>query len=412
MKRRDFIKASGLLFGGLSVIEESHAKPCSPSGLTIDGETKGSTTGNCPLSTGQGPAWVDSLTVNQWTPLSNANTFRDVWPPDSGQYGNTGPQSVMIAWCGASFASGFGSFGSLIHWGGGHQDYYGNEVYAFDLETLTWRRLNDTSPHATASNISAGLPNGLYPDGTPGVPHTYASVVYRSRANEFITTRRELNNLGGYTDTTVSRFSLENLEWRNHTDVMNPSSRWNLCVYDSKRDSIWAINTDHASSLSWSRFDFSSGVWTNFSQPTGVILGSAAVYVPSKDCIVFWAGNLSAPVALDPQNPTADKVQLTVSGDTFATSSSSDDSAIWSNNLNGIIYYPSRSSNIYLIRAPQNDWRDDTWEVSRIGVTGSSGEHSGSNGTFGKFQVAEWGSATVCLLNSNVDGPCYAVRLT
>lgn len=399
------------MLGGLTVSPLLRAEtPCPPFRLTTSGGDTGAPA-DCPRAVGSGPAWVDSLNLYEWTALPNANTFQDVWAPDTGQYGNTGPRSVMIAWSGAVLATGMGSHGSMVHWGGGHQDYYGNELYAFDLNTLTWSRLNDPSPHATAANIRAGLTNGLYPDGTPGVPHTYAGIIYRSAANEFVTTRRELDNLGGNTTTKISKFDLASLDWANHPESMSPTSRWNLCVYDPSRDVLWAVNTDHARSLSWSKFDFNSGGWTNYTEPSEVVFGSAAAYVPTKDCVVFWSDNLAPAYGLDPANPTNDKVELNLTGVSIETTSISDDSAHWSENLGAIVYYPSRSSTIYTLSPPAGDWKAGQWTARRLGTSGSSGTHSGSNGTFGKFQVAEWGGTTVGIVNSDINGPCYAIRL-
>jgi hypothetical protein len=57
----------------------------------------------------------------------------------------------------------------LIVWGGGHNGYYGNELYAFDLATREFQRLTDPSPPAPGGDV---CPEELS-DGTPNSRHTY-----------------------------------------------------------------------------------------------------------------------------------------------------------------------------------------------------------------------------------------------
>lgn len=62
----------------------------------------------------------------------------------------------------------------LIVWGGGHNDYYGNEVYAVDLNAALATRLNDPS---IPTNLGRS-PTDTLPDGTPNSRHTYDGLVY------------------------------------------------------------------------------------------------------------------------------------------------------------------------------------------------------------------------------------------
>jgi hypothetical protein len=41
------------------------------------------------------------------------------------------------------YASRFGASGSMIVFGGGHNDYFGSDVHAFDLASREWRRISD-----------------------------------------------------------------------------------------------------------------------------------------------------------------------------------------------------------------------------------------------------------------------------
>lgn len=53
--------------------------------------------------------------------------------------GASGPLGIFVAWSGGVLDT-VGE--RLIVLGGGHSDYFGNEVYAFDFASLKWQRLN------------------------------------------------------------------------------------------------------------------------------------------------------------------------------------------------------------------------------------------------------------------------------
>ena len=57
--------------------------------------------------------------------------------------GRCGFPAITEAWNGAAFASQFRTSGSMIVFGGGHHDYFGSSVHAFDLGTREWLRISD-----------------------------------------------------------------------------------------------------------------------------------------------------------------------------------------------------------------------------------------------------------------------------
>lgn len=86
--------------------------------------------------------------------------------------GHTGPSAIMNGWGGGALDT---DSSRLLVWGGGHQGYYGNEVYGFSLKSLTWSRL--TIPSSTTNWNQTSSPDVL-PDGTPAACHTYNSLQY------------------------------------------------------------------------------------------------------------------------------------------------------------------------------------------------------------------------------------------
>jgi len=88
--------------------------------------------------------------------------------------GQVGFSSVTEAWNGAVYASRYGRSGAMIVFGGGHNDYFGSDVHAFDLARREWRRL--TAGFVTGDPDAYGegaiYPDAVYPDGSPFLPHT------------------------------------------------------------------------------------------------------------------------------------------------------------------------------------------------------------------------------------------------
>ena len=75
---------------------------------------------------------------------------------------------VVAAWSGGALDT---KRERLLVWGGGHSNYAGNEVYAFDLREMRWSRLSDPS---VANDDKAAT----YPDGQPRARHTYNYIEY------------------------------------------------------------------------------------------------------------------------------------------------------------------------------------------------------------------------------------------
>ncbi|MGB6496515.1 MAG: Ig-like domain-containing protein, partial [Candidatus Acidiferrum sp.] len=87
--------------------------------------------------------------------------------------GQTGCSAVVDAWSGGMADT---SRNRLVFWGGGHHDYWGNEVYALDLNALTINRL-DTPSAVTGLDFTDDTYE-TYPDGTPSARHTYGGLTY------------------------------------------------------------------------------------------------------------------------------------------------------------------------------------------------------------------------------------------
>lgn len=118
------------------------------------------------LTNGTAANELDDLQPGHWFEVPNSR-LRDV-VPDPAPPGNV--ENVIEAWSGGAFDT---RRNRLLVWGGGHADYSGNEIYAFDLNSLAWERLTEPSP-----DVGGDPESGVYPDGQPRSRHTYDYIEY------------------------------------------------------------------------------------------------------------------------------------------------------------------------------------------------------------------------------------------
>lgn len=123
-------------------------------------------TGTCRCDPGAAQC-LGELPAGHWVELEGT-AMQDVFPPQDTVPGSR--PAIVLAWSGGVYDR---DRNRMVVWGGGHADYSGNEVYAFDLEALAWSRLNEPS-----LDVGGDEASGYYPDGLPRSRHTYDYVVY------------------------------------------------------------------------------------------------------------------------------------------------------------------------------------------------------------------------------------------
>jgi len=198
------------------------------------------------------PTAVANMVPGTWLRVPNSNlTAVNPCPANNCSYSSaSGFNAVMDAWSGGTFDS---TRNRLIVWGGGHNDYAGNEVYAFDMTTLTWSRLtNPSTPNASNS--------GIYADGTPSSRHTYGALAYLPNVDRMF-------NAGGPTYQSGSSnnmtwfFNFSNNTWQRRTNAPIPSNG-QCCGYAAAYDPVTGhVFRSHGDGLS--EYDANANTWTN-----------------------------------------------------------------------------------------------------------------------------------------------------
>ena len=184
-----------------------------------------------------------------------------------------GPSSVVMAWCGAAFDS---KRDRLVIWGGGHADYHGNELYAFDVQKLAWERLTDPFPEPVNDQEVNG-------DGTPNSRHTYGGLAYLAHADRFFALGGSLAGVGFAKCDRTWTFDFDARKWEDRQPTGKlPGGGFCLgCAYDpaskmlyfgSEKNGLFAYDYDKNT---WATLDDQPAVGMGFTVDTkrGLLVG-------------------------------------------------------------------------------------------------------------------------------------------
>lgn len=158
------------------------------------------------------PAWMNGQEINAWRELLNTKlSDQPILPPPNG---SGAPQGKQDAWVG--FHKDVVLSKIKARGGGGHDDYWGNEVDEIDMLAAVpqWARLIGPTPSGSVTTSQE-----YYADGRPASVHSYYSSIYHQglrRALMFPGAARSKD--GGATGTITA--------WNDATNSYDPASSW------------------------------------------------------------------------------------------------------------------------------------------------------------------------------------------
>ncbi len=198
----------------------------------------------------QSPHPLDTLSAGHWYEVPNSH-LEDA-APDPLPPGNI--RNVIRAWSGAAYDT---QRDRLLVWGGGHGDYGGNELYAFDVNTMTWSIIWGPTP----GNLipPPGSPcNETYPDGNPAARHTYDGLEYLpAPVDAFISAGGSLWCGSGSGSHATWMFDPTAGTWVRRADFFSSISVVVRSAYDPVTGHFF-----HAGSHSLAEFDPINNTWT------------------------------------------------------------------------------------------------------------------------------------------------------
>ena len=350
--------------------------------------------------------------------------------------GRCGFPSITEAWNGAVLASGFGASGSMIIFGGGHNDYFGSSVHAFDLATRQWTRLTEGFVTGGKDDYGAGAiyPDSIYPDGSPLPPHTYGYVQYDPVRNNFILLKGQIELGPQVQSVSIPHlFNLNNLQWRRgpkNPSAILGSGGWT--AWDDKRRILWGQSGDSGNAFvgfspDGEHGDGTVGLWTALlpKKIRQYADHNAMAMDPERDLLVVTDHAANRLVAIDPSEPSKNCTALTLLGEAPKVAEYA--ALEYSPSLDRFVYLDSdKSLQAYSLAAPSgskwSQWIDLPWvshplisdpnTLDPIADAAALSAHAiNRKQIFGRFRIATYGKIDVAILVRHCDTPVYALRL-
>ena len=169
-----------------------------------------------------------------WHEIPNTQLEPNCPEPNPG--GNSGCAGVVLAWSGAIADT---TANRMIIWGGGHQNYYGNEVYSLNLNAspIAMTRLTNPSPFNNECTDAQA-------DGNPTSRHTYNGLAFLPTVNKMYAYSGGKANCG-YADHDTWTFDLATLKWRRQDPTAGgPPAACAGCVadYDPNTGQVFLVD--------------------------------------------------------------------------------------------------------------------------------------------------------------------------
>jgi hypothetical protein len=198
-----------------------------------------------------------------------------MWTAFDGQHGWSNKQTIMTAWSGGAFDP---VNNQLLIWGGGLGNYRGNEIYAFSVDELKWKRLTDPY-HATTNDCM-----DPFPDNTPMTRHTYDQLAFIDHANRFFV-HGGAKNCAGRANVTMDltwTFDMASNTWINlgREGIRPMGKEASNCEYDPVSQKVYYS----CYGSGFYSYNYNTNAWTklstkNTSSLTGTIDTKRGLYL-------------------------------------------------------------------------------------------------------------------------------------
>ena len=356
---------------------------------------------------------VDELQPGHWAAVS-LNTLRDVNPCPGGSCSYSaveGQAAVLDDWNGGAFATRYGARGGYIVWGGGHNGYFGNEVYVFSLDTLRWNRLSEP-----VANPVCNQATGELQDSSPCAAHTYDYLDYHPGTNSFVELGSASNhNVGGAGSPRVHLFNLDTRHWRagaeNYANFLTHTAA--SSAYDPSRDVFWLVPTYNRPFAQYDpNANNGAGTWRQYSD-VNVELDHVSAIDPTRDLFVTLDPRGSDHVIVhDLTNPSAAAVNVTTTGDQTLQTSGGAAGWEWDPVSHKFVGWMG-GSYVFTLTPPTGAWRTGTWTWERVQAASSNTVQPtapNANGTYGRWRYVP--SANAFIVVNRINEPVFMYKLS
>lgn len=307
---------------------------------------------------------ISAFHSGHWVEVPNSNLAAIIYngPLADQLEGNSGRGSIMTAWSGGTFDR---ASDSLIVWGGGHQDYYGNAVYAFSLKTLSWKMLSRPSSIAGWSRTTP-----ILPDGTPSAQHTYDALTMLPSGQMFVAGSAGATP-NGYSYAESWLFDPATGKWQQAAPFRGASID-QIAEYDAASGMVFAL--DSGSALQ--SYDPATNRWTRIGSQKLADYHMTGAIDPVDRILVTVGNGFLQSISLT----TGSVVSITSSGDRTAQNGNAP-GFVWDSSANLFVAW-NGGSTLYTLDPRRWRWTAHAADAeNKVTPTAPA-----SNGTFGRFQ--------------------------
>jgi hypothetical protein len=336
-----------------------------------------------------------------WYEVPNSK-LQSVCPPNDFNHSNyafaTNCSGIVRAWNSAVADT---HRNRLIVWGGGHNDYGGNEVYAFELATLQWKRLNDPSPVTPCQESSA--------DGKPNSRHTYGGLSYIVDADRLFSFGGVLFCEHGIDTSATWTLGLENLDWTRMDPTKggspNDENHGAVSAYDPTTKLVYVYDR---STGFWS-YDYRKNLYKRLNNQTPLDLHSNAVIDSGSNLFLTFGDNQIWAVSIAEKGGHGAQNRSKANGCEGLIGNASPGLA-YDPVEDRTIGWPDFGPTIYIYDSHTNSCATQSYNASAPPDSSHTGSPRSSNGTFGRFQY--FPAYGLFVLVSDSDTNVRTLRLT
>ena len=313
---------------------------------------------------------IDNLKPGEWYEVPNSALGKSGVLPIPTPPGCCGYAAIISAWNGGAYDT---KRDRLIIWGGGHGDYAGNEIYAFDIHTLKWSRIWGPSSSFPPDGAASCLET--YSDGNPASRHTYDGLVYIPTLDKFWTSGGSLYCGSGAGSSGTWMFDLATSSWTRKKNALgsqvtamsdyDPSGvvfslaqNGILGAYDPRTDT-W---THRGSATNWAEYD-----------PARTM-----IYHPGKKILLIIGGGKILTYNMTQSKPNPEKLSTTGGS---AIVNVQGPGLAYDPTIDRIVAWSGGGSNVYSLDINTHTWTKYTASNSVIPPLAST-----TKGTYGRWQ--------------------------
>jgi hypothetical protein len=309
--------------------------------------------------------------------------------------GTSGCDGITSAWSGGAFDT---KRNRLIIWGGGHNDYYGNEVYAVSLDTQTIERLTD--PGTPATSCIEAIAGGTQANAR----HTYDGIEYVASVDKLFVFGGSLacssGNFGR--DTWLFNFATKQWEKKTPSGPLPHAIPGILTAYDSVTGLVFLYDDVNLFS-----YDANANRYTQLTtadQPIGYHMDATIDPVRRKFIIVGYDNIRAAGRvwSIDIGAGSAYKLTEVVTSGGGSLMGNSYPGVDYDPTSDRIVAWGENTPNVvYSLDLDTRQWTSSTF---------SGGPVPSGNGTHGRWRYSPTSNAFV--LANRVDDNIYVARLS